>query len=82
MSAFTSSIDAELVGRLVVREGVLQLGLPRGVGTEREPGTDIRTVYRRTSSPAMSRTARLTFAVALVQSEPPIRIIRGDSPPM
>ena len=45
------------------------------------PGTDMRTLYRRTSSPAMSFTARLTLVVALTQSDPPSRCRRGASPP-
>ena len=38
MSAFTSTIACELVRRLLVRERVLDLALPRRVGREREAG--------------------------------------------
>ena len=82
MSAFTSSITRSWSGVSSCGKASSSSACHGVSGPNACPGTDIRTVYRRTSSPAMSRTARLTFAVALVQSEPPIRMIRGDSPPM
>ena len=38
MSAFTSSMACQLVGRLLVRERLLELVLPRRVGRERVAG--------------------------------------------
>ena len=60
-----------------VYAGVYQVRTPAGAFR----ATLIRTEYRRTSSPAMSRTARLTFAVVRAQSLVPRRCRRGSSPP-
>ena len=59
MSAFTSSMALSLVGRLLVRERLLDLALPRRVGRERVARRARAAAGRARRAPAaISRTAR------------------------
>ncbi len=72
----------ELVGRLDVRERVLELALPRRVGPNAWPCVAMRAEYRRMSSPAISLTCLRARDFVLAQSDPPILLRLGASPPV
>ena len=78
MSALTSSMALQLVGRLDVREGVLHLLLPGRVGAEGVAGGVAPAVwYSTTSSWAISRTADRTRLLAFSKSRAAEAVQRG-----
>ena len=81
MSALDLVDGRELVRRLHVGEGVLELTLPRGVRAERVPGDAVRAEYSRISSPAIWRTALRARPLVFAQSAPPSLCSVGASPP-
>ncbi len=83
MSSLTSDDGGQLVGRLLVREGGLHLALPGRVlaGRRARRRPPVARCSATTCS-ATAATARRTRARVSAQSLPPMREIRGSSPPV